>query len=221
MNIFNIASNNEAQPPMNIVYIASNNEARPPITIETLDDHSKLGHSYVPSTKKIKTHDGDKTTNQAHRSLRKARNDVKLQKCHSTGSQSTELVARNPTTRTSARSVKRTTATRGVHVLEAGTLLSTLDETDPLHFIEDGSVPTKDLPSIDGEESVIYLARNVPLAPLAHAGADLNRTRPRWAEVNLAICHLCYDKGYISPCCTESLRDFAKVIGKYKALQEE
>lgn len=126
---------------------------------------------------------------------------------------------RNPKVRILVRPVNRTPPTRGVHFLETGNTLTSYEEseTESLHVIEDGSIPTEDLPSTDdGEDSVMYIGRHVLTKRLSYEGMEVNMALTGWKEVRSIICHLFYGKGYISSRYTATMRDLDKVIDKYQ-----
>lgn len=88
--------------------------------------------------------------------------------------------------------------------------------------MDDGSVLTEKLPSTeDGDESVIYVVRQVPAKRLLYEGTEGTIACTGWTEARTMIFNLCYRKGNMFQRCTTTLRDLEKVIERYQNMKEE
>ena len=94
------------------------------------------------------------------------------------------------------------------------------DADEEIDLIDDGSVPTADLPSTSTEETVNVLQTTVP--PPHIAGSRIPG-RVGWVSrpSQAVICHCCYAEGHIAPKCDVPLRDIDTIVSNFNALSED
>lgn len=130
------------------------------------------------------------------------------------GTQSQQTTAKGPTPR------------RGVHFLD-----DLSESGQPLHdnvgegayLVDEGSVPTLDLPSTVSmpEEERLMLLREIARE---RSGVSQRRSweaREQDRErTNRLICHACYGKGHVSPHCDLPHREAEKIVLNFESLSE-